>query len=142
VIAVGALTLAACSSSGSSSESSAAPASSEAAASEAPASEAPASEAPADGVPQSVLDNLAVAKALPTFTAQGEPFSIADVKGKKIFEIPAVPNPFLQSISDAMKTAAEGAGAVYTICDNQAEVSCRQDQPSTPTGYDRSQWRT
>lgn len=122
VIAVGALTLAACSSS-SSSESSAAPASSEAAASEAPASEAPASEAPADGVPQSVLDNLAVAKALPTFTAQGEAFSIADVKGKKIFEIPAVPNPFLQSISDAMKTAAEEAGAVYTICDNQAEVS-------------------
>ncbi|MHB1166403.1 MAG: sugar ABC transporter substrate-binding protein [Candidatus Nanopelagicales bacterium] len=72
---------------------------------------------------QAVLDTVAAAKALPAFTAPGEAFSIADVKGKKIFEIPSVPNPFLQSISDSMKKAAEAAGAVYTICDNQAEVS-------------------
>lgn len=117
VLAVGALTLAACSSGGSSAESSAAaPAASAAAASEAPASEAA-------GVSQAVMDNLAAAKALPAFTAPGDAFSIADVKGKKIFEIPSVPNPFLQSISDSMKEAAEAAGAVYTVCDNQGEVS-------------------
>ncbi|MDP1878358.1 MAG: sugar ABC transporter substrate-binding protein [Actinomycetota bacterium] len=120
VLAAGALTLAACSSSGSSSESSAAPASSEAAA----ASEAPASEAPADAaVSADVIANVEAAKALPAFTAPGAAFDITDVAGKKIFEIPSVPNPFLQSISDSMKQAAEAAGAIYTVCDNQAEVS-------------------
>ncbi len=117
VLVAGALTLAACSSGGTSTESSAAPAESSAAPAES-------SAAPAESsVSQAVLDSVDSAKSLPIFTAQGEPFSIADVAGKKIFEIPAVPNPFLQSISDAMKTAAEEAGAVYTICDNQAEVS-------------------
>lgn len=122
-LAVGALTLAACSSGSSSAESSAAaPAASAAAASDAPAapSDAPAAAA---GASQAVMDNLAAAKALPAFTAAGDAFSIADVKGKKIYEIPSVPNPFLQSISDSMKEAAEAAGAVYTICDNQGEVS-------------------
>ena len=118
-LVVGALLLAACSSSSSSdSSSSEAPAASEAAASSA----APASEA-MSGVDPDVIANVEAAKALPTFTAPGDAFDITDVKGKKIFEIPSVPNPFLQSISDSMKKAAEAAGAIYTICDNQAEVS-------------------
>lgn len=115
VLAVGALTLAACSSSGSTSESSSVATT----VSAAPASSAPA----AAGVAQAVMDNVTANKALPKFTAPGDAFSIADVKGKKIFEIPSVPNPFLQSISDSMKKAAEDAGAIYTICENQAQVS-------------------
>lgn len=113
LLAVGALTLAACSSGGSSDSG---------AASDTAATEETV-EQDAGGVSQAVLDNVAAAKALPTFTAPGDAFSIADVNGKKIFEIPSVPNPFLQSISDSMKEAAEAAGAVYTVCDNQGEVS-------------------
>jgi len=111
MLAVGALTLAACSSGTSSSESP-----------DASSSESVAAPAEA-GVAQSVLDGVEVAKAVPAFAAQGEAFSIATVKGKKIFEIPSVPNPFLQGISDAMKTAAEDAGAIYTICDTQGELA-------------------
>jgi ribose transport system substrate-binding protein len=63
------------------------------------------------------------AKALPKFEAQGGPINVSSLAGKKVFDIPSVPNPFLQSISDAMKEAAESVGAVYTVCDNQAQVS-------------------
>ena len=119
MLAVGALTLAACSSGDSSSEP-AAETSSASAAETSAESEAAAADS---AVAQSVLDAVEAAKGVPVFTAQGEAFSIADVKGKKIFEIPSVPNPFLQGISDAMKTAAEEAGAEYTICDTQGEVA-------------------
>ena len=116
-VAIGALVLSACSSA-STSEESAAPAVA------APAtSEAAPSAAAAVGVPAEVLSNLEAAKALPAFNSPGGPIDITDIKGKKIFEVPSVPNPFLQSISDAMKEAAEAAGAIYTICDNQAEVA-------------------
>ncbi len=117
VLVVGVLTLAACSSGGTSTESS------EVVEESSEVVEESSEVVEESSVSQAVLDSVDSAKALPIFTAQGEPFSIADIAGKKIFEIPAVPNPFLQSISDAMKTAAEEAGAVYTICDNQAEVS-------------------
>ena len=107
MLAVGALTLAACSSGDSSSEP-AAETSSASAAETSAESEAAAADS---AVAQSVLDAVEAAKGVPVFTAQGEAFSIAEIKGKKIFEIPSVPNPFLQGISDAMKTAAEEAGA-------------------------------
>lgn len=131
LIAVTALTISACSSSSTSSDTSAPAASAAASAAASVAASAAASapasaaaSAAADGaVSADVVATVEAAKALPTFTSPGEAFSIADVKGKKIFEIPSVPNPFLQSITDSMKKAAEAAGAVYTVCDNQAQVS-------------------
>ena len=118
MLAVGVLTLAACSSGDTSSES--AVESAESAVESAEETEVAQADA---AVAQSVLDAVQSAKAVPSFVAQGEAFSIAEVKGKKIFEIPSVPNPFLQGISDAMKTAAEEAGAIYTICDTQGELA-------------------
>ena len=120
-LAVGALLLAACSSSGS------APAATGSSGA-APAATGSSGAAPAAaGVPQAVIDNVVASQALPTFEALGEPFSIADVKGKKIFEIPSVPNPFLQSISDSMKQAAEAAGKRRAqIGDEQAELAAQE----------------
>src|SRR6202022_222080 len=45
------------------------------------------------------------------------------LKGKKIFDIPIVPNPFVQSISASMQAVAQKVGMHYTRFDNQAQVS-------------------
>ncbi len=70
-----------------------------------------------------VLKTIAKYSGQSTFTAPGPPIDVSSLKGKKIYDIPAVPNPFVQSISAAMKEAAEKAGMHYTRFDNQAQVS-------------------
>ncbi len=109
VLAISALALAACGSSGGGDTSSSA----------APTSGGTSSAA----VSAEVLAAVEAAKALPTFEVPGEAINVSSLAGKKVFDIPSVPNPFLQSISDAIKEAAESVGAVYTVCDNQAQVS-------------------
>ncbi|GAY07538.1 ribose ABC transporter, periplasmic ribose-binding protein [Pseudonocardia sp. N23] len=81
------------------------------------------SGAPAAAVPQAVLDTIAKYSGPSTFTPPGPAIDVTSLKGKKIFDIPSVPNPFVQSISASMKEAAEKAGMVYTKFDNQAQVS-------------------
>jgi ribose transport system substrate-binding protein len=81
------------------------------------------SAAPAAAVSQAVLDNIAKYSGPSTFTAPGPAIDITPLKGKKVFDIPSVANPFVQSISAAMKEAAEKAGMQYTKYDNQAQVS-------------------
>jgi len=121
LLAVGALTLAACSSGGGSSSSSS-PAASSASASESASQSASAS--PSSAVPQSVLDAVAKFSAAPTtFTAPGPEVNTAAVKGKKMFVIPSIPNPFLQNISENIKAAAESQGMEVTIFDNQGQVA-------------------
>ena len=71
------------------------------------------------GVPAEVAANVAKYKGLPTFTPPGDPIDISGVKGKKMFLIPLVPNPFNQSIQDTMKAVAEQAGMQFTIYPNQ-----------------------
>jgi ribose transport system substrate-binding protein len=110
VVAITTLALAACGSSGGSSDTSTPAASGSGSAS-------------SGAVSPDVLAAVEAAKALPTFEAQGDPINVSSLAGKKVFDIPSVPNPFLQSISDSMKEAAESVGAVYTKCDNQAQVS-------------------
>ncbi|MFC7657307.1 hypothetical protein ACFQV8_13825 [Pseudonocardia benzenivorans] len=81
------------------------------------------SGAPAAAVPQAVADNIAKYSGPSTFTPPGPAIDVSSLKGKKIFDIPSVPNPFVQSISASMQEAAEKAGMVYTKFDNQAQVS-------------------
>ena len=74
-------------------------------------------------VPQAVTANIEKYSGPSTFTAPGGAIDISSLKGKKVFDIPSVPNPFVQSISAAMQDAATKAGMVYTRFDNQAQVS-------------------
>jgi ribose transport system substrate-binding protein len=74
-------------------------------------------------VPQAVLDNIAKYTGPAGFTAPGPPIDISSLKGKKVFDIPSVPNPFVQSISAAMESVAKRVGMQYTRYDNQAQVS-------------------
>lgn len=70
-----------------------------------------------------VLAAVDASKQLPTFKAPGEALDLTALKGKKVFEIPSVPNPFLQSITDTMKGIAGEVGINYTVFENQAQVS-------------------
>jgi ribose transport system substrate-binding protein len=74
-------------------------------------------------IPQAVLDNLAKYSGPSTFTAPGPELDISSLKGKKIFDIPSVPNPFVQSISASMQAVAQKVGMEYTRFENQAQVS-------------------
>lgn len=62
-------------------------------------------------------------KGLPTFTAPGPEVDISKVRGKHMFLIPLVPNPFNESIQNTMKEVAERAGMRFTLYPNQGQVS-------------------
>lgn len=81
--------------------------------------------AAADGasIPQAVLDNIAKFSGPSTFSPPGPEIDISSLKGKKIFDIPSVPNPFVQSISASMQAVAQKVGMQYTRYENQAQVS-------------------
>lgn len=74
-------------------------------------------------IPQAVLDNIAKYSGPSTFAAPGPALDISSLKGKKIFDIPSVPNPFVQSISASMQAVAQKVGMKYTRFENQAQVS-------------------
>lgn len=70
-----------------------------------------------------VTDAVAAAKELPSFEPPGDPIDPSSLAGRTILEIPAVANPFVQSISDSMKGVAEEFGLEYTVFENQSQVS-------------------
>jgi ribose transport system substrate-binding protein len=74
-------------------------------------------------VAAAVKDNVEKYKGLPTFKAPGPAIDISSVKGKKMFLIPLVPNPFNQSIQDTMKSIAEQAGMQFTLYPDQGKPS-------------------
>jgi ribose transport system substrate-binding protein len=80
------------------------------------------SEGGAD-VAKTVTDNVAKYMAQPTFTAPGPAIDISGVKGKSMFLIPLVPNPFNQSIQETMQQIATRAGMKFTIYPNQGQAS-------------------
>ena len=118
LLVAGAMALAACSSGSSSSSSSSAAASTPAATS------ASASASQSSAVSQSVLDTVAKYSAAPTtFTAPGPAVNTSSLKGKKMFVIPSIPNPFVQNITDNIKKAGDTQGLTTTVFDNQGQVS-------------------
>ena len=74
-------------------------------------------------VSAAVTDNVAKYMAQPTFTAPGPAIDISGVKGKSMFLIPLVPNPFNQSIQETMQRIATRAGMKFTIYPNQGQAS-------------------
>jgi ribose transport system substrate-binding protein len=70
-------------------------------------------------VAAAVAANVAKYSGLPTFHAPGPPIDVSSLKGKSMFVIPLVPNPFNQSIQDTMKSIAQMVGMKYTLYPNQ-----------------------
>jgi ribose transport system substrate-binding protein len=76
-----------------------------------------------NAVSSAVTDNVAKYKGLPTFTPPGEKIDPSTLKGKSIFLIPLVPNPFNQNIQETMQGIAEKVGMTLTIYPNQGTPS-------------------
>ena len=76
-----------------------------------------------EAVPEEVLASVEAAKALPTFDAPGSPIDPTSLEGLHFFDIPLVPNPFVQSITDTQEAIAIELGHEYTVCANQGQVS-------------------
>lgn len=74
-------------------------------------------------VSEAVLEAVATGKALPEFTAPGDPIDVASLAGKKVFVIPSAPVPFIQAITDAIVEVGEETGMDLTVFENQAQVS-------------------
>lgn len=70
-----------------------------------------------------VTANVEKNKGLPTFTPPGAAINISSLKGKKMFLIPLVPNPFNQSIQDTMKSIAAQVGMQFTLYPDQGKPS-------------------
>jgi ribose transport system substrate-binding protein len=70
-----------------------------------------------------VTANVEKYKALPEFTPPGEPIDPSSLKGKSMFLIPLVPNPFNQNIQDTMKSIADKVGMKFTLYPNQGKAS-------------------
>jgi ribose transport system substrate-binding protein len=66
---------------------------------------------------------IAKYRAVPKFTPPGPSVDVSKVRGKSVFVIPLVPNPFNQSIQNTMQYLAKQAGIKYTIYPNQGLVS-------------------
>ena len=74
-------------------------------------------------VPAAVVENVNKYKGLPTFTPPGDPVDISKVRGKHMFVIPLVPNPFNESIQNTMRDIAQKVGMKFTLYPNQGQAS-------------------
>ena len=77
----------------------------------------------ANAVSAAVTDNVATYKGLPTFTAPGPAIDPTSLRGKRMFLIPLVPNPFNQSIQETMQSIAQKLGMEFTVYPNQGKPS-------------------
>lgn len=83
----------------------------------------PSGGASAGGVSAEVKANVDKYKALPTFTPPGEAIDPSSLRGKSMYLIPLVPNPFNQNIQDTMKSIADKIGMKFTLYPNQGKAS-------------------
>jgi ribose transport system substrate-binding protein len=74
-------------------------------------------------VPAAVKDNVAKYKGLPEFTAPGPEIDVSKVRGKSMFLIPLVPNPFNESIQNTMRDIAKRVGMKFQLYPNQGQAS-------------------
>ena len=70
-----------------------------------------------------MTENVNTYKGLPTFTPPGEAIDPSSLRGKSMFLIPLVPNPFNQNIQETMQGIAEKVGMTFTIYPNQGTPS-------------------
>ena len=76
-----------------------------------------------NAVAAAVTDNVAKYKGLPPFTAPGDAIDPSTLRGKSMFLIPLVPNPFNQNIQETMEAIAKKVGMNFTIYPNQGTPS-------------------
>lgn len=89
-----------------------------------PASAPSGDSPPSEGtVPAEVIASVEAAQALPEFEAAGGPLDVSTLKGKRIFVIPQVANPFHESVIVAMDEAADAVGAELIEYPTQGEQS-------------------
>jgi ribose transport system substrate-binding protein len=62
-------------------------------------------------------------KAIPTWSAPGPPVDVSKLKGKRVFIIPEVPNPFNENIQNTYKQIFNAVGVKWTYYANQGLVS-------------------
>jgi ribose transport system substrate-binding protein len=75
------------------------------------------------GLLAKVASKVAADKAIPTWTAPGPPVDVSKLRGKRIFIIPEVPNPFNENIQNTYKQIFNATGVKWTFYADQGLIS-------------------
>jgi ribose transport system substrate-binding protein len=70
-----------------------------------------------------VASKVAADKAIPPWTAPGPPVDVSKLRGKRVFIIPLVPNPFNENIQNTYKQIFNAIGVKWTLYANQGLTS-------------------
>lgn len=70
-----------------------------------------------------VATNVAADKAIPTWAPPGPPVDVSRLKGKRVFIIPEVPNPYNENIQNTYKQIFNAVGVKWTYYANQGLTS-------------------
>jgi ribose transport system substrate-binding protein len=70
-----------------------------------------------------VASKVAADKAIPHWTAPGPPVDVSKLRGKRVFIIPLVPNPFNENIQNTYEQIFNAVGVKWTLYANQGLVS-------------------
>ncbi len=70
-----------------------------------------------------VAADVAADKAIPTWAAPGPSVDVSKLKGKRVFIIPEVPNPFNENIQNTYKQIFSAVGVKWTYYANQGLIS-------------------
>lgn len=70
-----------------------------------------------------VASKVAADKAIPPWTAPGPPVDVSKLRGKRVFIIPLVPNPFNENIQNTYKQIFNAVGVKWTLYANQGLTS-------------------
>jgi ribose transport system substrate-binding protein len=76
-----------------------------------------------DSQSSALLPKVASDKAIPTWTAPGSPVDVGKLKGKRVFILPLVPNPFNENIQNTYKQIFNAVGVNWTFYANQGLTS-------------------
>jgi ribose transport system substrate-binding protein len=75
------------------------------------------------GLLAKVATKVATDKAIPPWAAPGPPVDVGKLKGKRVFIIPEVPNPFNENIQNTYKRIFNAVGVKWTFYANQGLIS-------------------
>jgi ribose transport system substrate-binding protein len=70
-----------------------------------------------------VASKVAADKAIPPWTAPGPPVDVSKLRGKRVFIIPLVPNPFNENIQNTYEQIFNAVGVKWTLYANQGLTS-------------------
>jgi ribose transport system substrate-binding protein len=81
------------------------------------------SSSTSSGALATVAAKVTADKAIPTWTAPRPPVDVSKLKGKRVFIIPEVPNPFNENIQNTYKQIFSAVGVKWTYYANQGLIS-------------------